>query len=240
MPRKKTIDLEDIKWKDINTEIVEKKDCFGVSIQFNEALGPEEIKVLRGYYKCNVSSDGLTLTRPVKNSWKGAMMLLMSIAYCIHQDKVIARFLVSNNKMAANLLWDMNIAFTYDYLLNPDIQKRLKLETLKFNNPLAVQLSMRVSLGRKAYEDMREQERDEKYEELLKQLPPQENIELVAAPKGWKPLYISCTYKNSHIEKYLAVFGDLLNIDIKRSTIETKYADGAPRSYMDRPTAYQG
>ena len=74
MPRKKTIDLEHIKWKDINTEIVEKKDCFGVSIQFNEALGPEEIKVLRGYYKCNVSSDGLTLTRPVKNSWKGAMM----------------------------------------------------------------------------------------------------------------------------------------------------------------------
>lgn len=239
MPRKKTIDLEDIKWKDINTEIVEKKDCFGVSIQFNEALGPEEIKVLRGYYKCNVSSDGLTLTRPVKNSWKGAMMLLISIAYCIHQDKVMGRFWRSVNKMANNLSGDMNIAFEYKYLLSSDIIKSLEWESLKKVKISENMLKLRFQ-NEKAYKKIFEQERDEKYEELLKQLPPQENIELVAAPKGWKPLYISCTYKNKHIEKYLAVFGDLLNIDIKRSTIETKYADGASRSYMVRPTAYQG
>lgn len=239
MPRKKTIDLEDIKWKDINTEIVEKKDCFGVSIQFDEALGPEEIKVLRGYYKCNVSSDGLTLTRPVKNSWKGAMMLLISIAYCIHQDKVLRRFWRSVNIMANNVFGDMNIAFKYKYLLSSDITKSLEWEALKKLKFSVDMLEQRLQ-DKEAYDEKRKQERIDKFQELVEQLPPQENIELVAAPKGWKPLYISCTCKNSHIEKYLAVFGDLLNIDIKRSTIETKYADGAPRSYMDRPTAYQG
>lgn len=187
--------------------------------------------MLRGYYKCNVSSDGLTLTRPVKNSWKGAMMLLISIAYCIHQDKVMGRFWRSVNKMANNLSGDMNIAFEYKYLLSSDIIKSLEWESLKKVKISENMLKLRFQ-NEKAYKKIFEQERDEKYEELLKQLPPQENIELVAAPKGWKPLYISCTYKNKHIEKYLAVFGDLLNIDIKRSTIETKYADGASRSYM--------
>ena len=88
MPRKKTIDTDEIKLEKIDKQIVEVKDCLQVKIQLNEPFSDEIWNVLQDFYRFQIDKASMTLTRDIKNSWKGLVMMLLSLAYCKYGRKV--------------------------------------------------------------------------------------------------------------------------------------------------------
>ena len=82
MPRKKLIDEENIKFEKIDTDIIERKNCLWVKLVFNTPMGQRQLHTMRTFYKITTDETGLTADRGIKNSWKGVVMLLLSLVYC--------------------------------------------------------------------------------------------------------------------------------------------------------------
>lgn len=105
MPRKKLIDTNEIKIEKIDKDIVEKKDCLQVKLVFNKPLSEENMKVMREYFKISIASDNKTITRAVKNSWKGLVMLMLSLTFSKYRDEISNKVSNINSSVKDFKLW---------------------------------------------------------------------------------------------------------------------------------------
>lgn len=237
MPRVKTINSNEIKLKKINAGIVGQKNCLGVKLQFNTAFTQEQISVLKEFYRFQVSNDGKTLTRGVKNSWKGLVAMLISISYCRYRDSVVSKMLQNSNRKRIMASWKLQLDFDYSWLLNDDQRNELsrKARVTIPQDEIVEQL-----LNPELFREKNDQRHEQKYRELLKELPPDPHFENVAAPAEWKALYASYRCKDKDIETHLKMFANLLDIDEERSTVTTAFTSEIPHKYEINPAIYKG
>lgn len=237
MPRPRTIDSSDIELKKIDVGVIGLKNCLGVKLHFNTAFTPEQIEILKDFYMFQVSNDGHTLTRSIRNSWKGLVMMLVSISYCRYRDTVVAQWLKCANQKKIKATWRVRIDFNYESFLSDDTISKLHMEALEAMPNVDVKAYF---LDREAHKKKWCQEQEQKFKDLLRKRKEDSGFENVPAPDGWKALYVSygCTDKN--IETHLKMFANLLDIDREKSIITAEFADEIPHSYTINPAVYKG
>lgn len=89
MPRKKNIELGKISISKLTNTMVEENDCLGVNLVFNNPFTDEQCEVLRNRYKMSVNDTGTELSREVNNSWKGLVMMLLTLSYFKSKQRVL-------------------------------------------------------------------------------------------------------------------------------------------------------
>lgn len=241
MPRKKTIDEERIRLEKIDAKVAEVKNCLGVELIFNSTFTAEEIEVLKKFYHFQVSSSGQMLSRPIKNSWKGLVMMLVSVAYCRYQDKVVAQIWNCSHHKKIRSRWNLHIDFNYTAFLSADELKELQQESqVIFQKEEIIKAIASYFQDREAHKAKSKARQEQKLKELLKKRPPDPNFENVPAPTTWPPCYMSGKYEPKDIETHLKMFTNLLDIDAKESVIITDYAKQTPHKYEVVPAKYLG
>ena len=237
MPRPRTINSNDIKLKNLNAEMIGLKNCLGVKLHFNTAFTPEQTEVLKNFYKFQVSNDGHTLTRSIRNSWKGLVMMLVSISYCRYRDTVVAQWLKRANQKKIKATWRVRIDFNYESFLSDDTISKLHMEALEAMPNVDVKAYF---LDREAHKKKWCQEQEQKFKDLLRKRKEDSGFENVPAPDGWKALYVSYGCTDEDIETHLKMFTNLLDIDAKKSIITTEFVKESPHTYASYPAVYKG
>lgn len=246
MPRKKLIDTNEIKIEKIDKDIVEKKDCLQVKLVFNKPLSEENMKVMREYFKISIAPDNKTITRAVKNSWKGLVMLMLSLTFSKYRDEISNKVSNINSSVKDFKLWvDSNyehiarMTRKYDKTGQTIDLDRLRMESLPttpveeiiyFFNP--------DEQKRKSFIAEKEREDAECWENILTNLPPNFNFEQIAAPKVWGPCYVRGTYEPENIVGQLKGFCKLLEFDSNQSCVITQHSTQIPHIYEVRPAKY--
>lgn len=90
MPRKKNIELGKISISKLTNTMVEENDCLGVNLVFNTSFTDEQCEVLRNRYKMSVNDTGTELSRNVNNSWKGLVMMMLTLGYFKCRERILA------------------------------------------------------------------------------------------------------------------------------------------------------
>lgn len=237
MPRPKTINSNDIELKKINAGVIGLKNCLGVKLHFNTAFTPEQVEVLRDFYMFQVSNDGHVLTRPIRNSWKGLVMMLISISYCRYRDKVVAQWLKIANQKKIKATWKMRMDFEYESFLSDDTISKLQKEAYETMPKADIKAYF---LDREAYTKKRHQEQEQRFKDLLREQKANASFENVVAPDEWKALYVSYGYTDEDIETHLKMFTNLLDIDAKKSIITTEFVKESPHTYASYHVVYKG
>lgn len=237
MPRPKTINSNDIELKKINAEVIGQKNCLGVKLHFNTAFTPEQVEVLRDFYMFQVSNDGHVLTRSIRNSWKGLVMMLISISYCRYRDKVVAQWLKFANQKKIKATWEMRMDFYYEFFPSDDTISKLQREVLETMPNVDIKAYF---LDREAHEKKWRQEQEQRFKDLLREQEADPSFENVPAPDEWKALYVSYGYTDENIETHLKMFTNLLDMDAKESIITTEFVKESPRTYASYPAVYKG
>lgn len=237
MPRPKTIDSNDIELKKVNAEVIGQKNCLGVKLHFNTAFTPEQIEILKDFYMFQVSDDGHILTRSIRNSWKGLVMMLVSISYCRYRDKVVSQWLKCANQKKIKATWKMRMDFKYKFFLSDDTISKLQREALAAMPNVDAKAYF---LDREACEKKRRQEQEQKFKDLLREQKANASFENVVAPDEWKALYVSYGCTDEDIETHLKMFTNLLDIDAQKSIITTEFVKESPHTYASYPAVYKG
>ena len=110
MPRKKTIDSENIRLSGISEDVIERKNCLQANLVFKEPLSPICWHLSKEYLKCSVDKRSQTISVSLKNSWKGLVVFLLSLCYFCFEYKTLSRV------ADANQLCITNLSFKYDGL----------------------------------------------------------------------------------------------------------------------------
>lgn len=111
MPRKKTIDYNEIRLEKIDINTVEIKSCLGANLIFQEPFTPKQWHTLNSYFKCGTVESENKVTIKTGNSWKGLVMFLLSVAYCRFNMKFPGRLCdVQQHTTTA-------VSFKYEHLL---------------------------------------------------------------------------------------------------------------------------
>lgn len=235
MPRKKNIDLEELKISKITESLIEVKDCLGVNLVLNTPFSQAQLDVLDSFYKFQVTNRGLVLRRPIKNSWKGLVMMLVSLTYCKFGDKVVSRILKQVNQSKLKRPWRLRVDFSYEYFINEPEREEMQRKAIPYIPTEDIGLYFQ---NRKEYQKKLEEDRKRQWKELLSNRAPDPTFEIVSAPDSWRPCYISGSYEPQDIWFYLQVFSQLLDLDIERSKIHTEYSKTLPRKYITYPAVY--
>lgn len=237
MPRPKTINSNDIELKKVNAEVIGQKNCLGVKLHFNTAFTPEQIEILKDFYMFQVSDDGHILTRSIRNSWKGLVMMLVSISYCRYRDSVVSQWWNCTNRKKIKATWRIQIDFNYESFLSDETLSKLQREALAAMPNVDLKAYF---LDREAHKKKRCQEQEQKFKDLLRNRKEDLSFENVPAPAGWKALYVSYRCADEDIETHLKIFTNLLDIDREKSIITTEFANEIPHSYTIYPAVYKG
>lgn len=210
MPRPKTINSNDIELKKVNAEVIGQKNCLGVKLHFNTAFTPEQIEILKDFYMFQVSDDGHILTRSIRNSWKGLVMMLVSIYYCRYRDSVVSQWWNCTNRKKIKATWRIQIDFNYESFLSDETLSKLQREALAAMPNVDVKAYF---LDKEAHKKKWCQEQEQKFKDLLMNRKEDSSFENVPAPAGWKALYVSYRCADEDIETHLKMFANLLDID---------------------------
>lgn len=238
MPRKKTIDSERIELKKIvqekHLEIVEKKDCFSIELVFNAPFTDEQWDIMEKRFKFTANRRTYTISRAINNSWKGLVMALLSLAYCKHGKDVIERYWDTWNKIKKGKL--MLIDFYYENLLDRETKQWIEHESMKQEPKVDIEDFMKVfneltAMTEEEWDAKRRQEIKRIKTKIIAELPPDDRIEEVAVPKGWRALYVRAEYEERDIQGYLVLLGDMLDLDLANSYVGTEYSKEFPHTY---------
>lgn len=236
MPRKKLIDEENIKFEKIDLDIIEKKNCLGVKLVFNTPMGQRQLHTMRTFYKITTDETGLTAIRSTKNSWKGLVMLLLSLTYCKYGNQVMktimARPYSKGGKYKSYLPINDDFTAFLDKKILSDIQPTMVC------TPEEAILSL-LPETREQQRRIFQQRRKERFKASLLNLPPQPNFEQIPAPPSWKAFYIMGKYEPNYIKGDMVALAELLDLDVKNSIITTDYYKTAPYNYIVTPAKYQ-
>lgn len=111
-------------------DIMEKKNCLGVKLVFNTPLEERYWHAMRTFYKINVGATGQTATRSLKNSWKGLVMLLLSLVYC-KLGASTARTLISHIGYNSKKYHpSLSISWQYDVFLSSE--ETYKIQPIRY------------------------------------------------------------------------------------------------------------
>lgn len=240
MPRKKIIDEDGIKWKNIDEAIIERKNCLGVKLVFNTPPSQRQWHTMRTYFRINTDEAGQTANRQINNSWKGLVMLLLSLIYCKYGKNTLATLYRSYG--SAGKKYKSHLSFSWDYDVFMDDNERTRLQKESYSSVCSGEFGIDGLFDKQVRERMKQEIR--KHQELifrsfLMELPPNPTFEQIAAPPSWKPCYVKGHYTPIDIEGNIMVFAALLDLDIKRSIITTEYCGEVPHRYETKPARYK-
>ena len=237
MPRKKLIDEENIKFEKIDLDIIEKKNCLGVKLVFNAPLGQRQLHTMQSFYRIATDKTGLTATRSIKNSWKGLVMLLLSLTYCKYGNRVLKTIMdrpySKGGKYKSHFSISNDFTTFLDEKILSDIQAKAMVCTIE---------EMILSVLSETKEQQRrifQQRRKERIKTSLLNLPPQPNFEQIPAPPSWKAFYLMGKYNPDYIKGDMVILAELLDLDVKNSIITTDYYKTATYKYAVTPAKYQ-
>jgi len=233
MPRKKTIDLNGIKWEKINQAIIERKNCLQVKLVFKTPPSQRQWHTMRTYFKINTNVAGRTASRQLNNSWKGLVMLLLSLIYCKYGKSTLATLYKS---ALAGKKYKSHLSFSWDYdvFLNDNERNRLQEEAY-----LSISPDINKYFNKEVEKSRIRKQQELNFKSLLIKLPPNSAFEQIAAPPSWKPCYVKGNYSPKDIEGAMMVFAELLDLDMERSIITTVYSIITPHKYKVAPASYK-
>lgn len=235
MPRPKTIANERIALNKIvqqkHLDIVEQKDCFLVELVFKAPFTNEQWNIIKDRFRfAIVDKTACVVSRKINNSWKGLVMALLSMAYCKHRENITDKFYAT--KAMVHTGSSMVIGFYYERLLDREIWKQLEA---KANQQMEeVDMNRFLDFFKESEEVHRERAKQHTrkvFSELIKKLPIDDRIEEVAGPKDWRTLYVRAEYEAIDIQDHLVLLGKMLDLDMKKSCIDTFYSENLPHTY---------
>lgn len=92
MPRKKTIDQDKIRLEQIDSTIIEQKNCLQAELVFEaEFFTSLQQHTLQSYYKFEIDKDHNRLTVNTANSWKGLIMVFLSLVYVKYGTRIVGK-----------------------------------------------------------------------------------------------------------------------------------------------------
>lgn len=185
MPRKKTIDCNEIRLEKIDKTTVEIKSCLGASLIFQQPFTPKQWHTLNSYFKCETVESENKVSIKTGNSWKGLVMFLLSVAY-LRFDMKFPGGICDVHQYTTTA-----VSYQYEHLL------------WKHKGDLSIQTD--------------------------------DSIEQIVAPKSWRPCYVRGEYTVEDIQKSISNLSQLLEIDVKNSTIHTVFASQFPHEYKSNP-----
>ena len=171
MPRKKLIDEDNIRFEKIDLDIIEKKNCLGVKLVFNAPWEPRQLHTMRTFYKIATDETGLTAIRSIRNSWKGLVMLLLSLTYCKYGTRIIRTILDSPYSKGGKYKSYLPINDDFTTFLDDKILSDIQNEAM-----ICTQEEMILSILAETKEQQRDifkQRRKERTKKALIKLPPQ-------------------------------------------------------------------
>ena len=241
MPRKKLIDEDYIRFEKIDKDIIEKKNCLGVKLVFTTPMGQRQLHTMRTFYKITTDETGLTADRRIKNSWKGVVMLLLSLVYCRYGTKF---FKMNFDTQASGKKYrhHLHIDFAYQYLLQKDVHDNLRNKARREASAKLYSIEKYYQLdedGRKKLKDEIQKQAERNFRKLLQELPPDPTFEEIPMPPSWKPFYVRGDYIPPEIEGSIMVLAKLLDLDPKNSIVTTEYYEKVPHSYAVFPAKYR-
>ena len=238
MPRKKMIDQDMIPLKNVNQLIIERKDCLGVTLMFTEPFSATQGEIVRSQFKCTLDKENITLTRNVKNSWKGLIMLLVTLSFCKYGNKAFGMILDAPYQCKPRRNLPLRISPYYEIFLSEDEQSELRW---KAQPSMDSHDLMNWVQKNKAYEEY-VKNRPKKVEENLRRLyaereadPTFENLVL---PEYCRPHYIAGTYHPEDIESCLKIFSKVLALDTEKSVINAVFSNNSSHVYASKPAVY--
>lgn len=222
-----------------NQEIIENKNCLGVKLVFNTPLSQRQWHTMRTYFKFDTIEAEQTATRKIKNSWKGLIMLLLSLIYCKYGKSTVAKLIRRND--FAGKKYKSRLASFWNYTDFMDSDKKNKLlleatESCSSDDDIVLFFNKET---RKGFLEKRKQEEEAKFKALLLELPPDSTFEQIAVPPSWKPCYIKTEYTPRSIEGNMMVLAKLLDLDEKKSIIATEYYKEIPYDFAISPAKFQ-
>lgn len=113
MPRKKTIDTNVIKLKNVDQSIIERKDCLRVELCFTniKVFKPKQWETMGSCFGCRAVNDN-TITLATMNSWKGLVMFFLALTYMKYKEEFVnvlydmARANKPRQILITNVSWD--------------------------------------------------------------------------------------------------------------------------------------
>lgn len=239
MPRKSIFDQEEIKIEHLlqekHLDIIEKKDCLGVTLVFNQPMRYNEFTKQSNTITINPDTE---VTRPINNSWKGMVMFFIALAALNYEKAFYSKYLdLKNSKYRPN--FKLRIERKYTDIMDDRIRDRLKIDADSANDTYSVDFLIAMS-GRTIEEKeslMRERnlENQSKKIEYLKEkfasLPRDDKIEEVPTLSANNKVYVQGKYEPVHIQSYIDFFAEMLDIDLELSTVKTKPSENIPHIY---------
>lgn len=192
---------------------------------------------MREYFRIDTNEAAMTANRKMKNSWKGLLMLLLSLVFCKYgRDTVLTLF----KYMSSMKKYKCHMLFSWDYKVFSDEKTIQDIETkaMVFLSPDEVALQFNKEIKDGFLNGIRQQERANR-KKMLIDLPSDPTFEQIAVPPSWKACYVKGDYTPMNIEGGIMLCAKLLDLDKKNSTVTTGNCGAVPHGYMVTPAKFQ-
>lgn len=257
MPRKRIIDQDDIKIEYLIQEkyldVIQKKDCLGITLALNHPF-KYNVKFMNPNDTITINPNNI-ITRPINNSWKGLVMFFLALAYLNlgkdfymeYAKSMSYSYKIKNGKKVGKKRQNFNLRIELSYVELMDVDKRNEyiMEAMSKSG----RISDVIELFQKDSEASKQQLKDKRnayLKEKFKTLPPDDKIEEISVaaapvPVELQKIYVSGIwpqmgiYEPLNIQSYLQFFVDILDIDLKLSTIRTQDSPQLPHIYKKFP-----
>lgn len=219
MPRKKMIDQDMIPLKNIDQLIIEGKDCLGVKLVFTEPFPATQGEIVRSQFMCELDKDNITLSRNVKNSWKGLIMLLVSLSFCKYGNKAFGMILSTPSQCKPRRTLPLKIRSDYEIFLSEDEQSEWRWKAQPRMDSHDLMNWVQKNQAHEEYVKNRPKIVEQSLRKLYAEREPDPTFENLVLPEYCHPHYIAGTYQPENIESCLAIFSLILALDTKNSAV---------------------
>lgn len=232
------IDQDMIPLKNIDQLIIEGKDCLGVKLVFTEPFPATQGEIVRSQFMCELDKDNITLSRNVKNSWKGLIMLLVSLSFCKYGNKAFGMILSAPYQCKPRRNLPLRISPYYELFLSEDEQSELRWKAQPKMDSYDFWNWVQKNQAYEEYVKNRPKKMEGNLRRLYAEREPDPTFENVVVPEYCHPHYIAGRYQPENIESCLAIFSKVLDLAIKKSAVKTAFSDVLPHEYESRPAIY--
>ena len=238
MPRKKMVNQNMIPLKNMDQSIIERKNCLGVKLMFTEPFSATQGEIVRSQFKCALDKENITLTRNVKNSWKGLIMLLVTLSFCKYGNKAFGMILDAPSQCKPRRTLPPKISSDYEIFLSEDEQSELRWKAQPRMDSHDLMNWVQKNQAHEEYVKNRPQKVEQNLRRLYAQREPDPTFENLVLPEYCRPHYIAGTYHPEDIESCLAIFSRVLALDTEKSVVNTVFSNNSSHVYASRPAVY--
>lgn len=214
---------------------IEYYDCFFVELFFKAPFKDEQWDIIENRFQFVALKSACRIGRGIKNSWKGLIMALLSLTYSKYGNETVKQFLQAQAK--SQIGRKMALHFYYEQLLDDKTQSLIEAEVIRLSGALDL-TKMSGDEFLKIIKQPKEERIAEQHKStqeartrVIASLPPDGRIEEIAGPKDWCSLYVRARYEAKDIQEYLILLSQMLDLDMKKSYVETAYSKNLPHTY---------